>query len=50
MASGGLNINEKRQARKLLLDKLSPNEYDQLVSIAKKYGLSQGRTYSEIKK
>jgi hypothetical protein len=48
MASGGLTIEEKRQIRKLLLDKLTPAEYDQLISIAKKYGLSQGRTYSEV--
>ncbi len=48
MASGGLSVEEKREARKVLLDKLSPEEYDKLIEIAKKYGLSQGRNYAEV--
>lgn len=50
LASGGLSVDEKRKARKVLLDKLSPEEYNALVKIASKYGVSQGKTYDEIKK
>lgn len=49
MASGGMTIPEKREARKLLLDKLTPEEYNTLSQIAKKYGVSQGKTYDQIK-
>lgn len=47
LASGGMSVDEKRAARKVLLDKLSPEEYDQLASIAKKYGISRGKSYTE---
>lgn len=47
MASGGMTVEEKREARKLLLDKLTPEEYNKLVEIAKKYGVSQGKTYDQ---
>jgi hypothetical protein len=50
MASGGMTVAEKREARKLLLNKLTPEEYNTLSTIAKKYGISQGKTYDQIKK
>jgi hypothetical protein len=50
MASGGLTVDEKREARKVLLDKLSPEEYNKLAAIAKKYGVSRGKNYDEAAK
>ncbi|WP_372663135.1 hypothetical protein [Cohnella sp.] len=50
MASGGMTVDEKREARKLLLDKLTPEEYNILSQIAKKYGVSQGKTYDQVEK
>lgn len=48
LASGGLNTDEKKQARDLILDRLTPEQYDELIVIAKKYGMSQGRSYAEV--
>jgi len=50
LASGGLNVEEKKEAKALLLEKLSEDQYDELIAIAAKHGLSQGKTYSETKK
>ncbi|RIX45878.1 hypothetical protein D3P08_26725 [Paenibacillus nanensis] len=50
LASGGLNLEEKKAARSLILEKLSPEQYDELIQIAKKYGMSQGKSYSEVSK
>jgi len=50
LASGGLSIEEKKAAKLKFLEKLSEKEYDQLIAIAAKYGLSQGKTYSETDK
>jgi len=50
LASGGLNVEEKKEAKALLLEKLSEDQYDELIQIAAKHGLSQGKTYSENKK
>lgn len=50
LASGGMTVDEKRQARKVLLDKLTPKEYEKLSKIAKKYGISRGLTYEEAQK
>ncbi|RED65823.1 hypothetical protein [Cohnella lupini] len=47
LAGGGMTRDEKREARKVLLDKLSPEEYNTLSKIAKKYGVSQGKTYDQ---
>lgn len=49
LASGGLSVEEKKEARKILLEKLSEDEYDSLIVIAAKYGVSQGKSYSEVK-
>lgn len=48
LASGGLNIDEKKEARTLILDRLTPEQYDDLIQIAKKYGMSQGKSYAEV--
>lgn len=48
LASGGLSQEEKKKARTLILERLSPEQYDELIQIAKKYGLSQGKSYEEV--
>jgi len=50
LASGGLSVEEKKEAKELMLEKLSEDQYDELIKIAAKHGLSQGKTYSETKK
>ena len=50
LMSGGLTIEKKKEAKKLILGKLSEDEYNQLIEIAAKYGLSQGKKYSASKK
>ncbi|RED54843.1 hypothetical protein [Cohnella lupini] len=49
MAEGGLSLDEKKDAKRLLLGKLSSDEYNELSSLAKKYGISRGRSYEEAK-
>ncbi|WP_419876214.1 hypothetical protein [Candidatus Pristimantibacillus sp. PTI5] len=48
LASGGLDLEEKKQARSIILEKLSPEQYDELIQVAKKYGMSQGKSYDEV--
>ncbi|MFC5703541.1 hypothetical protein ACFPVX_19835 [Cohnella faecalis] len=50
LASGGMTVDEKREARKILLEKLTPDEYNKIAGIAKTYGVSQGKTYAEAEK
>lgn len=45
--SGGLTIAEKRELKKEALAKLTPQEYDKLIAIAKKLGLSRGKNYAQ---
>lgn len=47
MASNGMSIDEKVEAKKMILKKLTEEEYNQLISVASKYGLSQGKPYKE---
>ncbi|WP_282938844.1 hypothetical protein [Paenibacillus sp. RC67] len=47
MATNGLSVEEKKEAKKIILKKLTEEEYDQLISIAAKYGLSQGKSYKD---
>ncbi|MCD9024072.1 hypothetical protein [Cohnella silvisoli] len=47
IAKGGLTVEEKREAKQMLLTKLSPGDYNKLSALAKKYGISKGRTYDE---
>lgn len=50
LAKGGLNQEEKKKARSIILDKLSAEQYDELIQVAKKYGMSQGKSYDEVSK
>jgi len=45
LASGGLSVEEKKEAKKVFLEKLSESEYNQLIGIAAKLGLSEGKDY-----
>jgi len=47
LASGGLTVEKKKEAKELILQKLTEDEYNELIAIAKKYGLSQGKSYEE---
>jgi len=49
LAGGGLTLEKKKEAKAIILEKLSEKEYDELIAIAKKYGLSQGRSYADSK-
>lgn len=50
LASGGLSVEEKKEAKAIMLEKLSEDQYNELIAIAAKHGLSQGKTYSETEK
>ena len=47
MAGNGLTVEEKKEAKKVFLKKLSEDEYNELISIASKYGLSQGKSHED---
>jgi len=49
MAKDGISVAEKAEAKKIFLDRLSEEEYNRLIAIAAKHGLSKGRTYDEVK-
>lgn len=48
LAKGGLTIEEKREARSIILSKVSEEQYNELAQVAKKYGVSQGKTRDQI--
>lgn len=48
LAKGGLTNAEKKEARSIILGKVSEEQYNELSQIAKKYGLSQGKTRDQI--
>lgn len=48
LASGGLTLEEKREARSIILDNVSEEQYNELSQIAKKYGVSQGKTRDQV--
>lgn len=50
LSSGGLSLEEKREAKRLILEKLTPEQYDEIIEVAKNYGLSQGKNYAESQK
>ncbi|MFS0725657.1 hypothetical protein [Paenibacillus sp. 1P07SE] len=50
LSSGGLTVEEKREAKKLILEKFSPEQYDEVIEVAQRYGLSQGKNYEESQK
>ncbi|WP_146762281.1 hypothetical protein [Paenibacillus contaminans] len=43
LAGGGLSNEEKGEAKKIIMKKLTAEEYNRLIDIAAKYGLSQGK-------
>lgn len=47
MMSGGLTTDEKKKAKDIILKKMSEDEYDELIAIAAKLGLSQGKSYAD---
>jgi cytoskeletal protein RodZ len=47
MAGNGLSVDEKKKAKDIILQKLSEDEYNQLIGIAAKYGLSQGKKFAD---
>ncbi len=49
IATRGLTVEEKREAKQLLLAKLSSDDYNELSALAKKYGISRGKSYDEAK-
>ncbi|MDG0811843.1 RodZ family helix-turn-helix domain-containing protein [Cohnella rhizosphaerae] len=49
LAGGGLSLEKKREAKKIILEKLSEKEYNELIKIAQKYGLSEGKSYEDSK-
>ncbi|MFD1772537.1 hypothetical protein [Paenibacillus rhizophilus] len=48
LAQGGLTVDEKKEARALVMGKVSEQQYNELVQIAKKYGVSEGKSRSQI--
>lgn len=44
---GGLTVAEKRELKQEVMAKLTPEEYDKLAAIAKKLGLSRGKSYAD---
>lgn len=48
LVNGGLNLEEKKKARSIILEKLSAEQYDELIQVAKKYGMSQGKSYDQV--
>jgi cytoskeletal protein RodZ len=47
LAQGGITTDEKKEAKRVFLEKLTEAEYNELIAIAVKYGLSSGRDYHE---
>jgi hypothetical protein len=50
IAKDGITTEEKREARGIFLERLTEEEYNELIAIAAKHGLSQGKTYEQVKK
>ncbi|WP_339287830.1 hypothetical protein [Paenibacillus sp. FSL E2-0201] len=50
LAKGGLTLDEKREARSIILGKVSEEQYNELSQVAKKYGVSQGKTRDQVLK
>jgi hypothetical protein len=47
MSASGMSIEEKKAAKKIVLQRLTEEQYDELIVIAAKLGLSQGKSYAE---
>lgn len=50
MAGDGISVEDKKAVRKQFVDKLGEEEYNRLIAIAAKYGLSQGKSHAEVLK
>ncbi|NUU59631.1 hypothetical protein [Paenibacillus agri] len=48
LAQGGLTVEKKKEARSIILGKVSEEQYNELSKIAKKYGVSQGKTRDQV--
>ena len=48
IARDGITVEEKRALRDIFVERLSEEEYNELIAIAAKYGLSQGKTYDKV--
>ncbi|MNC28849.1 hypothetical protein D3C75_770740 [compost metagenome] len=48
LAKGGLTKEEKREARSIILGKVSEEQYNELAQVAKKYGVSQGKSRDQV--
>jgi hypothetical protein len=44
MAGREVSLEEKKEAKKIFLEKLSKEEYNELIAIAANLGLSQGKS------
>jgi hypothetical protein len=48
MSENGVSVEEKQKAKKIILQKLTEEEYNELIAIASKLGLSSsGKSYQE---
>lgn len=47
MSDSHVSTEEKKAAKKVFLEKMSEEEYDELIAIAAKLGLSQGKSYAD---
>jgi hypothetical protein len=47
MSGDGVSVEEKKQAKAIILQKLTEEEYNELIAIAAKLGLSKGKTYQD---
>ncbi|SDS28359.1 hypothetical protein SAMN05444162_1139 [Paenibacillaceae bacterium GAS479] len=50
LSTGTLTAEKKQEAKRIIHAKVSSEQYNELVSIAKKYGVSQGKNYEEVAK
>ncbi|MFC3748193.1 hypothetical protein [Paenibacillus sp. GCM10012306] len=48
LAQGGLTVEKKKEARSIILGKVTEEQYNELSQIAKKYGISQGKTRDQV--
>ncbi|HZG86162.1 hypothetical protein [Paenibacillus sp.] len=48
IAKDGITVEEKKATRGMFIERLSEEEYNRLIAIAAKYGLSQGKQYKDV--
>jgi hypothetical protein len=47
LSDSGMSLEDKKKAKQVIMQKLTEEEYDELIAIASKYGLSKGKSYEE---